>query len=476
MTVKLELDDIQGLIARGYRDLLAASFLLLEITDPPAARRWLASTADAVVPGSIDPPEHSLHLAFTYAGLITLGLKDDALAQFPPEFAEGMVTLHRSRILGDLDQSAPKGWSWGGPTTAPVHLALLLYATEGALDPLVARHEAALAAAGLRLVKRLYTSRLDRREHFGFSDGISQPLIEGLPKTGPPANTIRAGEIILGYRNEYDGYTERPLVRPADDPGGLLPRDIGGSGAADLGRNGSYLVIRQLAQDVRGFRRFLHQATRRADGTSDEDERNWLAAKMVGRWPSGAPLVLAPDRDDPSGSLADANDFAYAASDPDGLRCPHGAHIRRAHPRDSLDPSPGSERSVTVDKRHRLLRRGREYGPPLPTDAPLDGPGTASGEDEERGLYFMCVNANIARQFEFIQHTWVNSPKFDGLYDDPDPIVAASGALGGTFTVPARPVRRRVTGVPAFVTVRGGGYFFLPGIRAIRYLASLGAT
>ncbi|HYT26006.1 MAG TPA: peroxidase, partial [Actinomycetota bacterium] len=303
---------------------------------------------------------------------------------------------------------------------------------------------------------------------------ISQPLVEGLPRTGPPAQTVRAGEIVLGYPNEYALYTDRPLLPAAEDPGGLLPRDAGGSGDADLGRNGSYLVVRQLAQDVRGFRRFLERATTRADGGSDERDREWLAAKMVGRWPGGAPLVLSPDRDDPA--LADANDFAYAASDPDGLRCPLGAHVRRAHPRDSLDPGPGSQKSIDVDKRHRILRRGREYGPPLPPDAPLDGPGTAPGADEERGLHFMCLNANIARQFEFIQHTWVNNPKFDGLYDDPDPVVAASAALGGSFTVPARPVRRRVTGVPAFVTVRGGGYFFLPGIRAIRYLASLGGT
>jgi deferrochelatase/peroxidase EfeB len=145
--------------------------------------------------------------------------------------------------------------------------------------------------------------------------------------------------------------------------------------------------------------------------------------------------------------------------------------VRRSNPRDSLDPSPGSAESVAVGKRHRLLRRGRKYGSPL---AQAEALAAASGpEQDERGLHFICLNANIARQFEFVQHTWINNPRFAGLYDEPDPLVAAAGARGRTFTMPADPVRRRVTGLPSFVSVRGGAYFFLPGLRALRYLAGL---
>ncbi len=140
---------------------------------------------------------------------------------------------------------------------------------------------------------------------------------------------------------------------------------------------------------------------------------------MVGRWPSGAPLVLSPERDDPA--LADPNDFMYAQSDAHGYACPIGAHIRRANPRDSLDPRPGSPESIAVNKRHRLLRRGRAYGPPLSVEQALSD---RDAPVDERGLHFICLNGNIARQFEFVQHTWINNPKFDQLYDDADPILA----------------------------------------------------
>ena len=172
--------------------------------------------------------------------------------------------------------------------------------------------------------------------------------------------------------------------------------------------------------------------------------------------------------DDPS--LAKANDFGYFNEDPDGLRCPIGAHIRRANPRDSLDPDPGSRASVAINKRHRILRRGRGYGPRITVEEALRGD---EEPDEPRGLHFLCLNANIARQFEFIQHTWVNDPKFAGLYDDPDPLVGARSGNRGDVTIQGRPVRTRLQGMPEFTSVRGGAYFFLPGIRALRYLATL---
>jgi deferrochelatase/peroxidase EfeB len=211
---------------------------------------------------------------------------------------------------------------------------------------------------------------------------------------------------------------------------------------------------------VDGFRRFVDQASR-GDGSADPDASARLAAKMVGRWPNGAPLTRAPDH--PVDDLADANDFGYADDDAAGLGCPVGAHIRRANPRDALDPESGPGRSVRSVNRHRLLRRGRAYGDP-------SDPG-------ERGIHFICLNANIARQFEFVQHTWLNNPKFAGLYDDTDPVVATHhGDDGRTFTVQAHPFRQRVTGLPTFVTVRGGAYFFLPGMRALRFLAGLPAA
>ncbi|HEY3002590.1 MAG TPA: peroxidase, partial [Kribbellaceae bacterium] len=192
--------------------------------------------------------------------------------------------------------------------------------------------------------------------------------------------------------------------------------------------------------------------------------RDHLAAKVVGRWTSGAPLVLAPDHDDPA--VARSNDFRYHAADPDGLACPVGAHIRRVNPRDALEPAPGTDRSLEVNKRHRLLRRSRSYR----TEGPANGRAAEGGE--ERGLYFFCLNANLARQYEFVQHTWINNPVFNGRYHETDPLVGGRHT-GATFTEPARPVRRRHRGLPQFVTVRGGAYFFLPGLSALRYLTNL---
>jgi Dyp-type peroxidase family len=453
--VTLDLADVQGLFARGYGDLRSAAFLLLAIEDAGAARGWLAALP--VTGADEKPTERALHVAFTSSGLERLGLPRSTLAQFSNEFVTGMTTPHRTRILGDLDASAPSAWDWGGTSGPRVDAALLLYGRDDAVLPALEQEQTG-ALGGVSVVRRLETADLDGFEPFGFRDGISQPFVEGLGRTGPRETTVRAGEFLLGYPNEYGRYTDRPLV---DDASGVLPRDAEGSGRADLGRNGSYLVFRQLAQDVSGFWRF-------ADGAAGGDAaaRERLAAKMVGRWRSGAPLVLAPDADDER--LANENAFSYHEADPRGKLCPIGSHIRRTNPRDSLDPRPGSSRSFDVNRRHRLLRRGREYGPPLPPEEALRG-----DDDNERGLHFICLNANIARQFEFVSHTWVNNPKFDRLYDDTDPLVAPSSPHGGTFTIPTDGVRERVTGVPRFVTVKGGAYFFLPGLAALRYLAEL---
>ena len=352
----LDLADIQGLFARGYGDLRAAAFLLLGIEDPAAARRWLGDTAGAITSSEARPDERALNLAFTSPGLSRLGLPEAALAMFSNEFVAGMTTPHRSRILGDLDENAPERWEWGSPSGSRIDVALLLYARDAeGLRRFEDEQTRGLAAGGLALRHRLGTSDLDDFEPFGFRDGISQPVVEGLSKTGPPETTVRAGEFVLGYPNEYGQYTGRPLLDAAADPARMLPRDAEGSGRADLGRNGSYLVVRQLRQDVPGFWGYVDRVTRRPDGTSDPQARLRLASKMVGRWPSGAPLTLAPEADDPS--LAAANDFGYHELDRAGSPLPG----RLAHP--PLAPSRLARPPAGVE---RLL----EDQPPPPHPAP----------------------------------------------------------------------------------------------------------
>ena len=445
--VELELGDVQGLVARGYGSLKAASFLLLGLEDAAAARRWLGTALDSITSGDERPESRAVNLAFTSVGLARFGLSPEVLQQFSNEFVNGMTTEHRRRILGDLGDDAPEHWDWGGPSTAAVGAVLLLYARDPAeLERLLEEQSRLLVTAGVEVQRKLDTSDLDGFEPFGFRDGISQPFVEGLSKTGPGGQTVRAGEFVLGYVNEHGHYTDQTLLKAPDA----------------VGKNGTYLVFRQLEQDVRGFWRFLEEIA------ADPAERTRLAAKMVGRWPGGAPLALSPDRDDPE--LAEQNDFGYFHEDRDGARCPIGAHVRRTNPRDSLDPQPGSDKSLAINRRHRLLRRGREYGRALTSEQALTEPLTA--HEEERGLHFICLNANIARQFEFVQGTWLNNPKFAALYDDSDPLVGQSDPYGGTFTVQAKGVRTRIGGVPRFVSVKGGAYFFLPGLRALRSLAS----
>jgi Dyp-type peroxidase family len=454
----LELGDIQGLVIRGYSNLPAARFGLFKISDRRRAQAWLAAVADGVTDGEARPADRAINIALSATGLGVLGLAPEAMAGFSAEFVEGMTTARRARILGDVEASAPERWEWGGPNRPAIDLILLVYARdEERLTSAWAEVER--GDGGVTLVRSLDSWTHSNREHFGFRDGISQPTVEGLARVDSAANTIKAGEFVLGYPNEYGLLTDRPLLDGDADRDRLLPA---ADGRADLGRNGSYLVLRQLAQDVAGFWQFVD---RRAGGI--ESDRVRLAAKMVGRWPGGASLVESPDLDIPS--LAGSNDFGYHATDADGLRCPHGAHVRRSHPRDSLDPRPGSKESVAVSKRHRILRRGRPYGDPISVhDALAARDDSAVGE---RGLFFMCLNGNIARQFEFIQQTWINNPKFAGLYDDADVLTGTDPHRGRTFRIPELPVRQRITEIPTFVKVRGGAYFFLPGIAALRYLA-----
>lgn len=476
----LELQDIQGIIVRGYSNLEAACFVLLGIQNAAATRKWLSTLVNQIQNGLDRPSDTSLNIAFTYEGLKALDLNQETLDTFPTEFREGMTAPDKSRILGDLGDNSPNLWKWGGPNSASVHILLMLYATDDA--KLTAFYETlskAFVGAGAKQIYKLDTFTLKDeqggfKEHFGFRDAIGQPIVEGLSKVGSPDNTVKAGEFILGYSNEYGLFTETPTVSAEHDRQNHLPSGQNSSEEHDLGRNGSYVVFRQLSQKVQEFWRFLDDATQQSNGTSDPNARLKLAAKMVGRWPSGTPLVKALEQDNPD--LEDKNEFAYHHSDPHGFKCPFGAHIRRSNPRDSLEPSPGTEKSIAVNKTHRLLRRGRTYGTPVA--ASLDPQDILNAEASgERGLHFICISANVSRQFEFIQQTWINNPKFKGLYSDTDPLIGDRhpGEISATdiFTEQAIPIRKRVMGLPQFVVVRGGAYFFLPGIRAFRYLTSI---
>jgi Dyp-type peroxidase family len=458
---RVEAEDVQGIVLRGYGNLTRAAYPLLAFNDPKGAAPWLKQVLKLIARGQPAAQEQAVQIAFTPAGLAALGMSDAELQGFSREFLTGMVGPHRSRFLGDVDESAPENWLWGGPKNAQTHVLLLLFAADASrLSALQAELRQTYAAHGVEELHVLETAPLSRTEHFGFADGISQPAIDGYHDSSSELHTIKAGEFLLGYANEYDLFTERPLLPAARDPRGTLPLDIERTARRDLGRNGTYLVVRQLRQDVPLFRQTLDKLTRRLDGSADADAQARLAAQMVGRWPSGASLLEAPYADDVT--KAQSNEFRYHARDPRGERCPIGAHVRRANPRDALPPHPGTEYSLEVNRHHRLIRRGRLYGDKLAQD---------QADAADRGLIFIGVNANITRQFEFIQHSWLNDPRFNGLDAQADPLMGASN--DNQFAPSPHPVSVRCTGLPRFVTVAGGGYFFMPGMRALRFLSEL---
>jgi len=453
----LETADMQGMILSGYGSHPSAAYLFLSILDPPRARQWLKDIASRITTGGVYDRnrDSSLNIALTYKGLARLGLSEATLATFSRPFAEDMAHPARERLLGDT----PESWAWGKPDHA-IHVLLMVFGNDPAA---LARQRAAEQAYVQGALQELFAieseflpqrpGHLEGEEHFGFLDGLAQPVIAGHRpgKSAHPANQIQPGEFILGYLNEYGQHTASPKLRPPDsDPGALLP-------AGDLGRNGTYLVLRQLHEDVAGFWNMLRDKCRRDDGSEDPPAEETLAAKIVGRWRDGTPVTVSPDKD--GGDPARQDSFGYA-SDPYGERCPFGAHIRRANPRETLLKDPAE--SIMTNKRHRLLRRGRPYGPPLNDRYQDDG--------TSRGLVFITLCANIERQFEFVQHAWITSPNFAGLYDEADPLLGGRTESQGAFTMPGCPVRQRLQGILPHISTKGGAYFFLPGVRALRWL------
>jgi Dyp-type peroxidase family len=335
----------------------------------------------------------------------------------------------------------PDNWI-GGLAGPELHAIAILYARDAAArEQSVREHRAFLARTpGIKILSSLDLEAIPPfdyvREHFGYRDRLTTPEIEGTgivptPGSGSP---IKAGEFILGYPDE-------------EGPPSTLPQP------EILSRNGSYMAYRRLRQHVAAFRDFL-----REQGGPTAEEQELLAAKLMGRWRSGAPLALAPEKDDPS--IADDpqrnNNFNYAEMDPHGYAVPLGSHIRRMNPRDT---------TVGNLQRRKIIRRGATYGPALPEGAPEDG--------VDRGIAAFVICASLIRQFEFVQNVWANDPNFHELGNEHDPMI---GAQDGTFdfTIPKRPIRKKIKGLPAFTTVEGGAYFFLPGIKALQHLATLG--
>ena len=487
---KLGTEDIQGLIISGYDKMKEATFLLLTITDPANGRKWLSSLLPHITPVR-ERAEHlrlahrtHVNLAITFEGLKALGLGSDGLQSFPTEFQRGMP--ERSRILGDTGLSAPDQWETPFKDASKIHALLLLYARDpDELKQLIDLQKALLDPSMKILDEFATTPKIEGKEHFGFKDGISQPGIKGV-RQDSDQEVLETGEFVLGYTDHQGELPESPTIPAEQDVRHLLPKSqqVGAQGRKDLGKNGSYLVFRKLYQDVGFFQSEIEEKANKIppslapDGIQPSD---WLKAKLVGRFPNGSPLALS---DQPSGSTANANAFGYAKEDPDGIKCPFGSHVRRANPRDVLPSASGAVLSKTIVNNHRIIRRGRIYGPYF----------TPETADADRGLYFIALMSDISRQFEFVQQTWINNAKFGALFDNVDPLVGNNPDPGhwrpepdappppavvppdentNIMTIPGNPARLRICDFNRFVRVKGGAYFFMPSLRVLKFLSEL---
>lgn len=472
---ELASDNIQSILFGGFGPLPYAACLTFRLpAEAPRARRWLTDAAQRISFGDYKPgTQEAMVLALSASGLQGLGLSGEEMATFPAAFVAGMA--QRGRALGDRGDSAPEGWSWGGEHT--VDAALLIYTpTREELTAAIARETNCLLAQGGRIVKEVVLQTLPPkgtpfREPFGYVDGVSQPIIRGIGKHKPGTNPryiIEPGEFILGYPDGLGTYPQTPQVPARADTANDLYAvpsawtkqrpDFSESLAAaarDLGRDGSYMVIRQLEQDVEGFNAFLKESVRQlAEGPAGiAVTEDWVGAKMVGRWKDGSSLVRNPYEPATTGNpnARPDNDFLPGREDPQGLRCPFGSHIRRTNPRESFEPNSDSQ--LAISNRHRILRSGRIYE-----------------EDGKQGLLFVCLNGDIERQFEFTQQTWIQGPTFHGLDRETDPLMNDAGERA-VYTIPMHDGARTLTGLRSFVTTRGGEYFFLPGRRTLAFLS-----
>jgi Dyp-type peroxidase family len=437
----LEFDDIQHLLLTRP-PAMTARYEFLSFGNPAGGRAWLAGIQKTVqsvaaARASVDSDNRWVSVGFTWNGLRALGLDEASLATFPEEFRQGMPA--RSSILGDTGRNHPDHWV-GGLAGPDLHAMVILFARDAVeRERCRLEHEDLVAESeGVEVLSTLDLEAIPpfgyAHDHFGYRDRLSEPVIEGSGDEPTPGSgaALKAGEFILGYPDE-------------DGPPVNLPQP------EVLSRNGSYLAYRRLEEHVGLFRDFLRE------NAETPEEQELLAAKLMGRWRSGAPLVLAPEADDPElgADMQRNNDFNYKEMDPHGYAVPLGCHIRRMNPRDT---------AANVNRR-RMIRRGATYGPPLPDDAPDDG--------AERGIAAVVIGASIIRQFEFAETVWANDKNFHELGNERDPII---GNHDGTleYKIPKRPIRKRIVGLPAFTTLRGGAYFFLPGLRGLDHLAALG--
>lgn len=450
--MKIDLSCAQGMVAGPYRRL-TSRHLIFHFGAGAGGRAFLRELAPLVTMAGEDPntaADPLLNVGITHNGLRVLDTDPGLLVKFDAVFKLGPRAVNMA--LGDVpgSPSDPANWWEGQFATEDVHCVVHLYAQsdEAAGNAIATVRELAGTNALTELIPRRDGTILQGRwfalpkMHFGYTDGISQPDICWDDEAAPAPAQVDFRHFMLGYS------TDNCPSAPAGGP------------AADFARNGSYGLFRWMYQDVAAFNLFLStEGPQLFPDLSPSDAEELLAAKMMGRWRDGTPLVLSPEAPDPQ--LSRSNDFSYATTDPDGLRCPFSAHIRIVNPRDTpLDP-------IVVDGVPRVLRCGMPYG------APLEG---TRDDGADRGLVGMFLCADL-RKVVYTLTSWVMRNDFSPVYNAnrrvQDPLFG-NRAMPGTsaeFTVPVPSGGATVKNLPDFVHTKGTAFLFYPGRAALTALA-----
>jgi Dyp-type peroxidase family len=450
--LRKNLDDIQDNVVTPIL-MRYGRHIFLKFNDGAKAREWLRDMLKRVnARGQEHGTRFTVNIGFTYEGLKALGLSQRSLDSFPEAFRVGM--RGRANAVGDVGPHAPEHWE-GGLGGPDIHaMAWIRTDSEEGREEAMQIIRAEMEAVGGVEIRFVQDTKAlahengigSEGEHFGFADPISQPPMEGVDMPSYPGDGVqeadgtwrplKPGEFLLGYGDEAGSAGTQ-----APDP-------------PELRLNGTYVVFRKLYQDVAAFRRYLATAAKGLYGSDDQYHQELVAAKMMGRWRSGCPVDLSPDKDDPT--IAEdphhRNNFTYAGDD-QGLRCPLGSHLRRSNPRAT------PLKRATAVRRHRLIRRGVEYGPHL-----QDGAFQDDGVD--RGLINLFIQADIERQFEFVQKEWMKGGEFMGLDPSEQDPINGTGGEGSQLSVPGAK-QPFLFDLPTFVTVKGGEYLFVPGLKAL---------